>query len=64
MYALPKKLKKITLLGEISLIMIVGKYTHGVKKTSKKVDFRVQDDHVGKVEKYEPTEAEIKFAEN
>ena len=57
-------LKNITILGEISLIMIGGKYTHAVKKTAKKGDFRIQDDHGGKVEKYKPTEDEIKFAEN
>ena len=57
-------LKNITLLGEISLIMIGGKYTHSVKKTAKKGDFRVQDDHGGIVEKYQPTKAEIIFAEN
>ena len=57
-------LKNITLFGEISLIMIGGKYTHAVKKTSKEGDFRVQDDHGGKVEKYIPTNAEITFAEN
>ena len=57
-------LKNITLLGEISLIMIGGKYTHAVKKTAKKGDFRIQDDHGGKVEKYKPSKAEIKFAEN
>ena len=57
-------LKNITLLGEISLIMIGGKYTHAVKKTAKKGDFRVQDDHGGRVEKYQPTNAEIIFAEN
>ena len=57
-------LKNITLLGETSLIMIGGKYTHSVKKTAKKGDFRVQDDHGGKVEKYQPTEDEIIFAEN
>ena len=57
-------LKNITLLGEISLIMIGGKYTHAVKKTAKKGDFRVQDDHGGNVEKYQPTKEEIIFAEN
>jgi glutathione synthase/RimK-type ligase-like ATP-grasp enzyme len=57
-------LKNITLLGEISLIMIGGKYTHSVKKTAKKGDFRVQDDHGGTVEKYQPTIEEIIFAEN
>ena len=57
-------LKNITLLGEISLIMIGGKYTHAVKKTAKKGDFRVQDDHGGNVEKHQPTKEEIIFAEN
>ena len=57
-------LKNITLLGEISLIMIGGEYTHAVKKIAKKGDFRVQDDHGGTVEKYQPTNAEILFAEN
>ena len=43
--------------------MIGGKYTHSVKKTAKKGDFRVQDDHGGRVEKYQPTNDEIIFAE-
>jgi glutathione synthase/RimK-type ligase-like ATP-grasp enzyme len=50
--------------GEISLILIGGKYTHAVKKTAKKGDFRVQDDHGGSVEKYKPTKEEILFAKN
>ncbi|MBT3418241.1 MAG: hypothetical protein HN427_05655 [Flavobacteriales bacterium] len=57
-------LKNITILGEISLIMIGGKYTHAVKKKAKKGDFRVQDDHGGIVEKYNATKEEIIFAEN
>ena len=57
-------LKNITLLGEISLIMIGGNYTHAVKKTAKKGDFRVQDDHGGTVKKYQPNKEEIIFAEN
>ncbi len=56
-------LKNITTQGEISLIMIAGKYTHAVKKTAKKGDFRVQDDHGGTVEKYNATIEEIKFGE-
>jgi len=55
-------LTNITREGEISLIMIVGKYTHAVKKIAKKGDFRVQDDHGGIVKKYEATSEEIKFA--
>jgi glutathione synthase/RimK-type ligase-like ATP-grasp enzyme len=59
-----KFLKNITILGEISLIMIGGRYTHAVKKTAKKGDFRVQDDHGGTVDIYQPTKDEIIFAEN
>ena len=55
-------LTDITLNGEISLIMIDGKYTHAVRKIAKKGDFRVQDDHGGKVEKYNANTNEIQFA--
>jgi len=57
-------LTNITTEGEISLIMIGGKYTHAVKKKAKKGDFRVQDDHGGTVEEYHATKEEIIFAEN
>ena len=57
-------LNSITAKGEISLIVIGGKFTHAVKKIAKKGDFRVQDDHGGKVEEYNPTIEEISFAEN
>ena len=57
-------LQNITKMGEISLIIIGGKYTHAVKKIAKKGDFRVQDDHGGKVEKYTPTKEDTLFAEN
>ena len=55
-------LHNITRNGEISLIIIGGKYTHAVKKIAKKGDFRVQDDYGGTVEKYKATSEEIKFA--
>jgi len=57
-------LNNITTQGEISLILIGGKYTHAVKKIAKKGDFRVQDDHGGRVEKYTPNKEEILFAED
>jgi glutathione synthase/RimK-type ligase-like ATP-grasp enzyme len=57
-------LNNITTQGEISLILIGGEYTHAVKKIAKKGDFRVQDDHGGRIEKYTPTELEITFAED
>ncbi len=56
-------LNSIVIKGEISLIVVNGIYTHAVKKTAKKGDFRVQDDHGGKVERYDPNKNEIKFAE-
>ena len=59
---LQEYLSDITLNGEISLIMIGGEYTHAVRKIAKKGDFRVQDDHGGKVIKYNAKASEIKFA--
>ena len=56
-------MNNILLNGEISLIMIGQKYTHAVKKTAKKGDFRVQDDHGGIVENHTATKEEILFAE-
>ena len=56
-------MSSITTNGEISIVIIRGKYTHAVKKIAKKGDFRVQDDHGGKVIQYTPTAEEIKFAE-
>ena len=49
--------------GELSLILIDGKFTHAVLKIAKKGDFRVQDDFGGTVHKYKPTLEEIEFAE-
>jgi glutathione synthase/RimK-type ligase-like ATP-grasp enzyme len=49
--------------GEISLIIIDGKFTHAVLKQSIDDDFRVQDDFGGTVEVYHPKEEEIAFAE-
>ena len=57
-------LNNITTQGEISLILIGGKYTHAVRKIAKKGDFRVQDEHGGRVEKYTPIQEEITFSEN
>ena len=49
--------------GEISLIVINGQFTHAIKKIAKKGDFRVQDDHGGKVINHIATKQEIEFAE-
>lgn len=50
--------------GEVSLILINGKFTHAVLKIAKEGDFRVQDDFGGSVYEYQPTKSEIAFAEN
>ena len=56
--------RNIVLQGEISLMVIDGKFTHAVLKIAKKGDFRVQDDFGGKLKPYIATKEEIEFAEN
>ena len=48
--------------GELSIIMIGGKFSHAVIKRAKKGDFRVQDDFGGSVAIYNPTKKEIDFS--
>lgn len=49
--------------GEMSLMVIGGKFTHAVLKRAKAGDFRVQDDFGGTATIYEPTSEEISFVE-
>jgi glutathione synthase/RimK-type ligase-like ATP-grasp enzyme len=49
--------------GEITLVVIGGRYTHAIHKKAKQGDFRVQDDFGGTVHHYTPTPEEIAFAE-
>ncbi len=53
----------ITTMGEASLMVFGGKFTHAILKKAKEGDFRVQDDFGGTVHPYTPKEEEIKFAE-
>ena len=53
----------ITQLGEASLMVFGGKFTHAILKKARPGDFRVQDDFGGTVHNYIPTKAEINFAE-
>lgn len=53
----------ISELGEASLMVFGGKFTHAILKKAKAGDFRVQDDFGGTVHNYNPTQEEIKFAE-
>ena len=55
--------KNIVEKGEISLIIIIGDFTHAFLKIAKPGDFRVQDDFGGTVHDYTPTSEEIAFAE-
>ena len=50
-------------LGEASLMVFGGKFTHAILKKAKTGDFRVQDDFGGTVHDYNPTQEEIDFAE-
>ena len=50
--------------GEVSMIVINGKYTHAILKKAKKGDFRVQDDFGGTIYNYTCSQEEILFAEN
>lgn len=42
--------------GEYSLFYIDGKFTHAITKTPKTGDFRVQEEHGGLIELYEPND--------
>ncbi len=55
--------KNIKKLGEMSLMMIGGHYSHAVLKRAKAGDFRVQDDFGGTVSSYKPTPKEVGFAQ-
>ena len=54
--------KNIITWGEVSIMMINGKFSHAVLKNAKDGDFRVQDDFGGTVSAYEPKKSEVKFA--
>lgn len=49
--------------GEVSCMLMGGKYTHAVLKKAKAGDFRVQDDFGGTVHDHTPTAEEIAFCE-
>jgi glutathione synthase/RimK-type ligase-like ATP-grasp enzyme len=55
--------KSIVEVGEKTLMLMDGQFTHAVLKKAKAGEFRVQDDFGGTVESYAPTRAEIEFAE-
>jgi len=48
--------------GELSLMVIDGTVTHAVRKIARPGDFRVQDDHGGRVVAHTPSPEEIGFA--
>ena len=49
--------------GEVSLVVINGSYSHAVLKMVRKGDFRVQDNFGGGVSQYDPSPEEIRFAQ-
>lgn len=56
-------LKNVIERGEISLMVMNGKYTHAVIKKAKSGDFRVQEKWGGSVHHYNPTPEEMAFSE-
>ncbi|MCX7666042.1 MAG: hypothetical protein N2112_10875 [Gemmataceae bacterium] len=62
-FLLQEFLSGILEVGEISLIVIDGEYTHAVRKIGKPGDFRVHDDHGGSVHPYQATPEEKAWAE-
>jgi glutathione synthase/RimK-type ligase-like ATP-grasp enzyme len=53
----------IMTVGEDSLMVFGGRYSHAIRKIAKPGDFRVQDDHGGTAHAYDPTAAQIELAE-
>ena len=49
--------------GELSLMVIDGRFSHAIRKTAKPGDFRVQDDHGGSVHAHQASQEEKDFAE-
>jgi glutathione synthase/RimK-type ligase-like ATP-grasp enzyme len=49
--------------GEDTLVVLGGRFSHAVKKRPKPGDFRVQDDHGGTVEEWEPSAGQVELAE-
>jgi len=49
--------------GELSFVVIGGRFTHAVLKKAKSGDFRVQDEFGGTLHSYDPSKEEIAFAE-
>jgi len=56
-------IEDIVRVGEDTLMVIDGRYTHAVRKVPKSGDFRVQQDHGGTVHDYTPTPEQIELAE-
>ena len=55
--------KNVLTKGEVSHVIIHGKYSHSILKLAKEGDYRVQDDHGGTTHAYSASSAEIAFAE-
>ncbi len=52
----------VTSYGEVSLIFFDGEYSHSVLKTPKSGDFRVQEEHGGHIQSFQPGQDLIEFA--
>ena len=50
-------------IGEDTLMLFAGRFTHAVRKVAKPGDFRVQDDHDGTVHALQTMEEQVALAE-
>ncbi len=55
--------KSILSEGEVSYMVFGGEFTHAILKKGKPDDFRVQEIFGGTIHKYQPSQAEINFAQ-
>ena len=56
--------KSILTAGEVSYMVIGGKFTHAILKKGRKNDFRIQESFGGTIHEYNPAAEEIEFAQN
>jgi glutathione synthase/RimK-type ligase-like ATP-grasp enzyme len=55
--------ESVTTFGELSLIFFGDDFSHCVQKQPKSGDFRVQEEHGGLIQSYEPSPALLRFAQ-
>lgn len=55
--------KNVLTKGEVSHVMMHGRYSHSILKLAKEGDYRVQDDFGGSIQLYTASKEEVRFAQ-